>query len=85
VYVLGAVKNSGAFRHRKGYTVLDAVIDAGGINKYASANGTKIYRGRGKEMKTMDVRLGDILNKGDRSKNVELNPGDLIIVPQGIL
>lgn len=85
VYVLGAVKNSGSFKYRKGYTVLDAVIDAGNVTKFASANGTKIFRGRGEKRQVIGVKLGDILKRGDRTKNMELSPGDLVIVPEGIL
>ncbi|HLG18286.1 MAG TPA: polysaccharide biosynthesis/export family protein [Bdellovibrionota bacterium] len=85
VYVLGAVKNSGSFAYRKGYTALDAVIDAGGVTKYASPNGTKIFRGRGEKRETISIRLGDVMTKGDRSKNVELKAGDYVIVPQRFL
>ena len=85
VYVLGAVTKGGSYGYRAGLTALDAVLEAGGVTKFASPNGTKIYRGWGDKRTVVPVKLGDVLKKGDRRKNVELRAGDLMIVPEGIL
>lgn len=83
VRVTGAVRNPRSMPHRPGMTVLDAVLEAGGINDFASANRTRLYR-RGADNKTsvFGIDLGDILNSGQLETNVTLRPGDIIAVPE---
>jgi polysaccharide export outer membrane protein len=83
VRVTGAVRTPRTLPYRQGMTVLDAVLEAGGVNDFASPNGTKLYR-RTTEKKTETIRieLGDILNKGGLETNLYLKPGDVIAVPE---
>jgi polysaccharide biosynthesis/export protein len=63
-------------------TVLDAMIAAGGLTPYASGNRAKLVRKiDGKEVSST-VRLNDLLKDGDMAANMELQPGDIIIIPQ---
>lgn len=63
-------------------TVLDAMISVGGLTPYASGNRAKLVRRvNGKEMETA-LRLSDLLKSGDLSANTDLQPGDIIIIPQ---
>ncbi len=82
VRVTGAVRAPKSIPHRQGMTVLDAVLEAGGTNEFASANRTKLYRRVKDKTEVLDVELGAILNKGDLETNVLLRPGDVITVPE---
>ncbi|RME52612.1 MAG: hypothetical protein D6795_06525 [Deltaproteobacteria bacterium] len=82
-YVLGEVKNPGAFKVVKGFTVLSAIVQAGGFTEFASPNKTKLIRGSGKEKIERTLKLKRLWNNGDQRDNIELQPGDIIIVPQG--
>jgi polysaccharide biosynthesis/export protein len=63
-------------------TVLDAMIAVGGLTPYASGNRAKLVRHvDGKEVSTT-LRLSDLLKSGDLSANTDLQPGDIIIIPQ---
>lgn len=63
-------------------TVLDAMIAVGGLTPYASGNRAKLVRHvDGKEVNTT-LRLSDLLKSGDLSANTDLQPGDIIIIPQ---
>jgi polysaccharide export outer membrane protein len=63
-------------------SVLDAMIAVGGLTPYASGNRAKLVRKvNGKETETT-LRLSDLLKSGDLSANTELQPGDIIIIPQ---
>jgi polysaccharide export outer membrane protein len=63
-------------------TVLDAMIAVGGLTPYASGNRAKLVRKlNGKETETT-LRLSDLLKSGDLGANAELQPGDIIIIPQ---
>lgn len=82
VRVTGAVQQPVSLPFRQGMTVLDAVLEAGGLTEFASANRAKLYR-RGKEgSKVMPVQLSQILSKGDLDTNYYLVPGDIVSVPE---
>lgn len=82
VRVTGAVRTPRSLPHRQGMTVLDAVLEAGGINEFASPNRTKLYRGSKEGTKVLEVDLGDILNRGRLETNFALMPGDVVTVPE---
>ncbi len=82
VRVTGAVAQPSSLTYRQGMTVLDAVLAAGGITQFTSSNKTKLYRRAGDETRMLDIRLGDILTKGDLTTNYPLQPGDVITLPE---
>jgi len=63
-------------------SVLDAMIAAGGLTPYASGNRAKLVRKIGGKEVTTTLRLNDLLKDGDMAANMELQPGDIIIIPQ---
>ena len=98
ITVIGEVKTPGTVAYKDGITVLDAVLMTGGPTENASLNGTRIIRKtvpqpqgetsperRGKESKSkfIQVRLKDIMEKGNLEKNILLEPGDTVHVPAG--
>lgn len=82
VRITGAVRTPRSLPHRQGMTVLDAVLEAGGINEFASPNRTKLYRSSKAGTKVLEVDLGDILNRGKLETNFPLMPGDVVTVPE---
>lgn len=82
VRVTGAVRTPRSMPYRQGMTVLDAVLEAGGTNDFASPNGTKLYRKGKAKTEIFDIDLGDILTKGKLSTNFELEPGDVVTIPE---
>lgn len=82
IYVLGSVKNPGAYEYQNGDTVLDVVLRAGGFTDYAAKNGTKIVREIDGKTETFKVKMEDVVKKGVRDKNPPVYPGDMIIVPE---
>lgn len=82
VRVTGAVENQSSLNYRQGMTVLDAVLEAGGVNNFAAPDKTKLYRKISGKTRVISIYLGDILYKGKLSTNIELRPGDIITVPE---
>jgi polysaccharide export outer membrane protein len=82
IRVTGAVRVQKSMPYRQGMTVLDAVLEAGGLNDFASANRTKLYRKKNLKTEVYSIDLGDILNKGKLDTNATLRPGDIITVPE---
>jgi polysaccharide biosynthesis/export protein len=84
VKVVGQVRSPQALPYREGLRVLDVVLATGGPTDFAAANRSRIVRQvDGKNVETR-VKLGDLLNDGDLSQNLELKPGDVFIVPQSL-
>lgn len=83
VRVVGQAVNPRALPYREGLTVLDVVIDVGGLSEFAAGNRAKIVRktadGRQQDIK---VRLEDLLEDGDLSQNLAVQPGDVLIIPE---
>lgn len=82
IRVTGAVRTPKSIAYRQGMTVLDAVLEAGGVNEFAAPNRTRLYRRDKGKPEILDVELGDILNKGKLETNAFLIPGDVITVPE---
>ncbi|MEM1434611.1 MAG: XrtA/PEP-CTERM system exopolysaccharide export protein [Pseudomonadota bacterium] len=79
VRVTGAVSTPLSVPYRQGMTVLDLVLEAGGITEFANAGRAVLYRG-GSE--SISINLNGILRRGDMSQNLPLRPGDVITVPE---
>lgn len=82
VIVYGEVKSPGTYRlESKEMTVFEALSRAGGFTLYAAPNRTRIIRVVDGKEKIVQVRVNDII-KGERTKDVTLQPGDVIVVPE---
>jgi len=85
VYVVGAVNEPKYIIYREGMKVLDAVLEAGGLNEFAKESEIKIVRknqaDRAVEIK---IKMSKILNGKDVAQNIQLNPGDYIVINEGI-
>ena len=84
VFVMGFVNRPGEyelFKDRK-TTVLEAITMAGGFKEGAAQNGTKVIRLEGDEEITLQVKVTDITKKGDKAKDIQIQPGDIIVVPE---
>lgn len=84
VQVIGQVKNPQALPYRDGMRLLDVILAVGGLNEFAAANRTKLIRQVGGEEVETKIKLGNLMNSGDMSQNVELRPGDVLIVPESM-
>ncbi len=82
VRVVGGVADPKSISHRDGMTVIDLVLEAGGVNEFASPNAAKLYRTIDGVARVFDVFLADILTKGMLDTNYPLIPGDVITIPE---
>jgi len=82
VRITGAVRAPRSLPYARGMSVLDAVLEAGGINEVASANRAKLYRRVDGQLKEYELRLDDILLRGELDTNYQMQPGDVITVPE---
>jgi polysaccharide export outer membrane protein len=82
IRIIGEATRPQAIPYRQGMTLLDVMIQVGGLTDFADGNGAVLVRGK-EGGKQYSVRLKDLLKRGDISANVDVRPGDVLIVPQG--
>ena len=82
VRVVGQAAEPTSIPFRSGMTVLDVIIEVGGLSEFASGNRARIVRQSGSEETVINVRLKDLINKGDMRQNVRMRPGDVLVIPE---
>jgi polysaccharide export outer membrane protein len=80
--IMGQVGKPGVYKLKKDLTVMEAVILAGGFTPAAAQNGTKLIREKDGQKTVVNVPVAGIAKSGDSSKDVILQPGDTIVVPE---
>lgn len=81
VRVVGQAAKPAALNYKQGMTLLDVMILVGGITDNAAGNRAILIR-QSESNKQYSVRLRDLLKGGDVSANVEVLPGDVIMIPE---
>ena len=82
VRIVGGVAEPKSISHRDGMTVIDLVLEAGGVNEFSSPDGARLYRTIDGQPRIFPVFLQSILQDGDLQTNYGLLPGDVITVPE---
>lgn len=82
IRVVGEAAKPQSLPYKQKMTVLDVMIAVGGLTDFADGNSASITRVSEGD-KRYSVRLKDLIKRGDISANVEMRPGDILIIPQG--
>jgi len=82
IRVVGEAAKPQALPYKQKMTLLDVMIAVGGLTDFADGNSASILRA-GDGNKQYTVRIKDLIKRGDISANVEMKPGDILIIPQG--
>jgi polysaccharide export outer membrane protein len=82
IRVIGAAATPKSVPYRAGLTVLDVLIDVGGLNTYAAGNDAQIIRTQNGVSRGIPVHLADLMKRGDLKANIQLMPGDVIRIPE---
>lgn len=82
IRVIGQAAQPRTIPYRERMTLMDAIIEAGGLTEFAAGNRSKVVRTVDGKSKEIRVRLDDLINKGKIEENIAMLPGDIIIIPQ---
>jgi len=82
VRVIGQAAKPQALAYRQGMTLMDVIIASGGMTEFAAGNSATIIRFNKGQQTKIDVRLNDLIKSGDISANVNILPGDILLIPQ---
>ncbi|MFZ5503957.1 MAG: XrtA/PEP-CTERM system exopolysaccharide export protein [Pseudomonadota bacterium] len=81
IRVIGEAAKPQALAYKQKMTLLDVMIAVGGITEFADGNAATILR-TSEGDKQYNVRLKDLIRRGDVTANVDVKPGDILIIPQ---
>jgi len=82
VRVIGEATNPRAVNYTQHMTLLDLMIEVGGLTQFANGNNAKLVRVINNEQVTYDIYIEDLIKDGDIAKNVDVLPGDIVIIPE---
>lgn len=82
VRVVGEATDPRSVPYRKHMTLLDLMIDVGGITEFASGNDSVLIRTENNTIQSYNIRLDDLLKDGDIGANLNLMPGDIVIITE---
>ena len=82
IRVIGEAVQPRAIAYRANMTLLDAMIEAGGLTKYAAGDRATLVRTVGDRQEPYSLHIDSLIRDGEIQSNVPLIPGDIIIIPQ---
>jgi polysaccharide export outer membrane protein len=82
VRVIGEAINPRAVNYTERMTLLDLMISVGGLTEFASGNNAKLVRMVSGVQKTFEIRIDDLIKNGEIEENIDMLPGDIIIIPE---
>lgn len=80
IRVLGQAVKPATLSYRQNMTLLDVMIAVGGLTDFAAGNRAILFRGA--DQKAYNIRLADLIKRGDVDANIQVLPGDVIIIPE---
>jgi polysaccharide export outer membrane protein len=86
IYVMGEVRTPGMlpFVKERGWTALKAVVAVGGFTQFAARGRASLIRQEGTRRLTIPIDFNELMRNPDSGKDVPLNPGDILIIPQSL-
>ncbi|MBL8414825.1 MAG: polysaccharide export protein [Propionivibrio sp.] len=81
IRVVGEAAKPQTLPYKQNMTLLDVMIVVGGLTDFSDGNATTLLRSA-EGNKQYRVRVGDLIKRGDVSANVEMKPGDVLIIPR---
>ncbi|WP_274943299.1 XrtA/PEP-CTERM system exopolysaccharide export protein [Govanella unica] len=82
VRVVGEAAQPQAIPYRANMTLLDVMIAVGGLTEFASGNGATLVRTESGKQSEYSIKISDLLKDGNARANVNIMPGDVIIIPE---
>ncbi|HMM46950.1 MAG TPA: polysaccharide export protein [Thiobacillaceae bacterium] len=84
IRVVGEAAKPQALNYREKMSLVDLMIAVGGLTDFAAGNRAYIVRTEQGQQSRIGVRLDDLVKGGDISANVDMRPGDVLVVPESL-
>lgn len=84
IRVLGQAAQPQTVRYRERMTLMDVMIEVGGLTPFAAGNRSRLIRTVDGQTQELRIRLDDLLNRGRIEHNIPVRPGDVVIIPESV-
>lgn len=81
IRVVGEAARPQSLPYRQNMTLLDVMIAVGGVTEFADGNRAALLR-TSDGNKLYGLRIEDLLKRGDLTANVDVRPGDVLVIPE---
>jgi len=82
IRVIGEAAQPRAINYTQHMTLLDVMIQVGGLTEFADGNDAVLVRIEDGQQKQYEIMIDELLKDGEISANVDMLPGDIIIIPE---
>jgi polysaccharide export outer membrane protein len=82
IRVIGEAAEPQAINYTQHMTLLDVMIQVGGLTEFADGNNAVLVRIENGKQQQYDIMIDGLLKDGDISANIDMLPGDIIIIPE---
>jgi len=82
IRVIGEATEPKAINYTQHMTLLDVMIQVGGLTEFADGNGAVLIRVENGKQKQYEILIDELLREGEIKANVDMLPGDIIIIPE---
>lgn len=82
IRVIGEAAQPQAINYTQHMTLLDVMIQVGGLTEFANGNDAVLIRIEDGQQEQYTIMIDELLKDGDISANIDMLPGDIIIVPE---
>jgi len=82
IRVIGEAAQPQAINYTQHMTLLDVMIQVGGLTEFANGNGAVLVRIENGKQIQYEIEIDDLLKDGEINANVDMLPGDIIIIPE---
>ena len=82
VRVIGEASEPRSVAYVQHMTLLDLMIAVGGLTEFADGNSAKLIRVIEGERRSFPISLDKLIRDGDISANIDMLPGDIVIIPE---
>lgn len=83
ISITGQVNTPGVYPYHPNVRLLDLVSMAGGFTASANKKLVRVLRGAGAERRVILMNVADVLASGDATKDLLLEPGDIVEISRG--
>ena len=82
IRVIGEASQPRAINYTQHMTLLDVMIQVGGLTEFADGNDAVLVRIEDGQQKQYEIMIDELLKDGEISANIDMLPGDIIIIPE---
>mgnify|MGYP000654525650 CR=1 FL=1 len=82
VRVIGEATSPRAINYVEHMTLLDLMIAVGGLTEFADGDNAKLIRVIDGKKRSFKIEIEELIKEGDITQNIDMLPGDIVIIPE---